>query len=334
MENKLPLVKKLFYLLGALASRIIPLNWLRSITGIHYILPFYHAVSDTPPTHLKNLYPVRSVQQFEDDIKFFKKHFQPTTPQEFYTLFKNKRVLSSPVFLVSFDDGFISFKNQAVPVLQKYGITAVCFINSDFVNNNQIFYRCKASMIIEKLKSLKVKDPDNTLLSKDIENVYAIGYHDQHQLDNIAFRYNIDLVGYFSNESPYLSDKDIISLKKNGFYIGAHSKDHPLYKKISIEEQVHQTLHSLQIVDQISNNDLKLFSFPFTDDGVTKVFFERIKSYIHLSFGTAGMKIDSIDMHLQRIPMEVGNYSAAAIIYGEYLYYLLKLIAGRNIIKR
>jgi peptidoglycan/xylan/chitin deacetylase (PgdA/CDA1 family) len=334
MENKLSLIKHLFYRLGGVASRVIPLSWLGWLSGMNYILPFYHAVADSTPPYLRQLYPVRSLKLFENDILFFKKHFQPVSPEKLHNFCKDKGPFSRPVFMISFDDGFTSFKDQASPVLQKHGLSAICFINSDFTDNHHIFYRCQVSYLIGQLNSVRASEPHNKSIIKDISTAAKIQYHNHHKLKSIATRYNIRLEEYFSREKPYLSSDDIKYLSDQGYYIGAHSKDHPLYKNLSIADQVEQTLHSLRFVKKLTGQKLNLFSFPFTDDGVSKAFFEQMKNEIDLSFGTAGIKKDSMPHHLQRIPMEVGNYSAAAIVYGEYLYFILKSLVGKSTIKR
>jgi len=77
-------------------------------------------------------------------------------------------------------------------------------------------------------------------------------------------------------------------------------------------------------------------SFPFTDHGVRKGYFEAIQNIYPdlISFGTAGIKKESILHHYQRIPMEEFNAGAETVIKHEYMYFLLKEIVGRNTIIR
>ena len=83
--------------------------------------------------------------------------------------------------------------------------------------------------------------------------------------------------------------------------------------------------------------DMALFSFPFSDEDVSAVFFERIlkpRGEVDLSFGISGLKKDSVPFHFHRIPMETGPFSAGEIIRGEYIYFMMKTIAGKNKINR
>lgn len=330
MKYNLSYAKIIFYLLGSLASNIIPLKWLINLSGIHYILPFYHTVADVAPPYIKHLYPVRSRQRFNEDLEFFLKHFEPATPEQWLEKLRGNSTWTKPYFIVSFDDGFASFKSEAFPILEKYSLTAICFINTSFLDSREIFYRCKASYLKERLMHLR-KQNSNKIHIKDLDK---IDYSHRHELERIAAENQIDITAYFSKEKIYLSTNDVIELKNKGIYFGGHSKDHPLYRNLSLKEQLKQTLESVKDVASITGSNLKLFAFPFTDDGVNFTFFEQISSVVNLSFGTAGLKIDDVKFNFQRIPMEVGNYSAAAIVYGEYLYFLVKKLFGKHTIRR
>jgi len=84
--------------------------------------------------------------------------------------------------------------------------------------------------------------------------------------------------------------------------------------------------------------EYKYFAFPFTDEGVDSLFFDRMLNWkepmVDMSFGTAGMKRDSYPFHFQRIPMDVTKSRAMIYLKGEYIYYLIKSLVGRNIIRR
>lgn len=181
-----------------------------------------------------------------------------------------------------------------------------------------MFYRYKASILTEEYAA-------KGLLEVDFENTNMI--------DEFAATMNYDFNEYLNIEQPYLSFDQIEELIGDGFTIGAHSRNHPLYKRLSIEEQISQTIESIDFIVQKFNLNYRVFSFPFTDDGIAKEFFTKIENNVDLTFGTAGLKKDSIPFNLQRIPMEE-NHSAEEILKGQYFYYLIKSFFGKNLIKR
>jgi hypothetical protein len=99
-----------------------------------------------------------------------------------------------------------------------------------------------------------------------------------------------------------------------------------------------QAIESLKFVENNFHSRYNLFSFPFTDHGITKRFFRSIfdeeQSVADLTFGCAGLKNDSCHRNIQRISMEIENLDAGSIIYGEYLYYMLKAMVNKNNIIR
>ena len=148
----------------------------------------------------------------------------------------------------------------------------------------------------------------------------------------LAERLNI----FLRDHKPYMSSDQIRLLIGQGFTIGAHSCSHPYYGDLPIEKQLSETLHCMDILKNDFGITQKLFAFPFTDDGVSKGFFDAIfeNGKIDFSFGGAGIKRDIHPMQLQRIPMEGWAASAEQILKSEYLYYLLRSPLSKNTIVR
>lgn len=288
------------------------------MTGQRVVLPFYHIVANETPSHIYQLYEARSIEEFKSDLDFLLKNYQPISLQELIEIKKTGRKPNRNVFHLTFDDGLKEFYTNIAPILKEKNIPATVFINTDFIDNKGLFYRYKASVLTEEYAA-------KGLLEVDFENANMI--------DDFAATMNYDFNDYLKNEQPYLSSNQIEELIDDGFTIGAHSRNHPLYKRLSIEEQISQTLESIDFIVQKFNLNYKVFSFPFTDDGITKEFFTKIENNVDLTFGTAGLKKDSIPYNLQRIPMEEIN-SAEEIIKSQYFYYLIKSFFGKNIIKR
>ncbi|RYD69268.1 MAG: hypothetical protein EOP53_27470, partial [Sphingobacteriales bacterium] len=78
------------------------------------------------------------------------KHFKPLRFAEVQEIAKGSTV-KYPSFFLSFDDGLRSFYEVAAPVLQRKGIEAACFVNSSCIDNKALFFRYKASLLIEEL---------------------------------------------------------------------------------------------------------------------------------------------------------------------------------------
>lgn len=318
----------------------IPTSFLQKVSNQKLILPFYHTISDEDLSHIKHLYPVKGVKAFVKDLDFLLKHYIPIDYQEFMKLNRTHNQPRKPSFLLSFDDGLKEFHEVIAPILLQKGIPAICFLNSGFIDNKNLFYRYKSSLLIEKLK----KDPSfNIRIQKllggsqnNVKNILSITYQNKDLLNELATLMDCDFNDFLLKESPYLSSDQIKSLIKQGFYFGAHSIDHPEYQYIQLEEQIRQTTESIQNICTDFSIDYKIFSFPFTDHKVSKNFFSQIKenNVAESTFGGAGQKKDIVPNNFQRIPFEMNSLSGKQILNAELIYYLLKIPFGKNIIYR
>jgi peptidoglycan/xylan/chitin deacetylase (PgdA/CDA1 family) len=312
------MIKKTIKNISNLGADIYSLDGLIKKTNHRLILPFYHAVTDNTPVHIKNLYKPRGVEQFVADLDFLLKHYKSISLQELIALNKSGEPLSENCFHLTFDDGLKEFYTTVAPILKERGVHATVFLNSDFIDNKELFFRFKASILFEELKD---------------EEILRMNYSQRSLLDKLAAQHQFDFEKYLEKEQPYLTSKQIIELIAEGFTFGAHSKNHPLYKDLNLLEQIKQTKESLASIQTQFNLDYRVFSFPFTDDGVSQKLFDEIEIFSDLTFGCAGIKEDSAKNNLQRIPMET-NETAKDIIKAEYLYCLIKQKAGRNKIIR
>ncbi|MDO8367927.1 MAG: polysaccharide deacetylase, partial [Saprospiraceae bacterium] len=84
---------------------ILPFSTWQRLCGENLILPFYHLVSDESLPHVRHLYPIRTAQQFREDLDFLLKHFQPVDFQSLWEHVFENRPFESPVFHLTFDDG-------------------------------------------------------------------------------------------------------------------------------------------------------------------------------------------------------------------------------------
>ena len=287
---------QLFHQIG----KFIPNNILTGITGQRMILPVYHLVSDHELPHIKHLYPIKNSHQFELDLDYLLTYYEPLSFHELLEIIQFGRTISKNYFLLSFDDGLREFNDVIAPVLIKKGVPAICFLNCDFIDNKDLFYRYKASILIEELILRKIINTRSEIqrVLKEIPGsdmraqLLQITYGERYLLDKIADLIDLSYKSFLKKEKPYLTSEQIKSLIAKGFHFGAHSKDHPDYASLTLEEQLDQTQGSMRAVQELFSLDYGLFAFPFTDYGVSATFFEKIFQKgdgVDLTFGSAGL---------------------------------------------
>lgn len=318
------------------------LNFLRNRCKLPYLLPFYHAVSDEPCPHISPLYPVRTVRQFEADLDYLCAHFQPVSLAELKKI-NDKKTYKKPVFHLSFDDGLRQCFDEVRLILLRKGIAATFFINADFVDNQQLMYRYAAELLATAMRNSPRGKP------AVVEAVLKMKHSDGDEIWELCGGFGVDLRGFLHDYRPYCTLEQLRQLVKDGFSIGSHSQNHPLYADLDLSQQLAQTIDCQRFIEkeiyqfdyQISENlppdFVRAFAFPFTDHGVKADFWRALDAELPfgLTFGTAGIKGDNILNHLQRLPMETANIEATAarILRKNYFAHWLKRALGRDVVK-
>ena len=322
------------YRLLELLSLVIPTSSIIRLTQQRLFLPVYHTIQGNYSlSHIHHLYPPKTKKQFEKDLDFLLKNYNPISLEELHQSVIEEKILAKNSFHLTFDDGLREIYEFALPILQKKGIPATVFLNSDFVDNQDLFFRYKASLLIEKIitnpptptteQMVKNLLPKNKNIQQAILN---ITFQDRHVLDQIANVLELDFDDFLKTQQPYLTSAQIQSLQKDGFTFGAHSVNHPKYSDLSLEEQIQQTKESINFVQEKFQSNLKTFAFPFHDINVKDDFFQNItnENIVDLTFGSAIFSKRKRKTHLQRFPMEGNMLNAKALFIFKSLYYFMK----------
>jgi peptidoglycan/xylan/chitin deacetylase (PgdA/CDA1 family) len=326
-------------------SGLLPVEKLIASSGHRFILPFWHAVSDIPLPHLSQLYPVPTVSEFERDLDFLLKNYKPTSVEDVFRLANTKGKSNQNLFFPSFDDGLAECYHVIAPILKKKGIQAAFFINPAFVGNKMLFHRLKASLLLNSIKLIKPSgiEAAEKLLHKKFPNknihqfLHKAAFTDHLLLDGIAEIFGFDFESFLKQKQPYMNLQQIKELHADGFLIGAHGMDHREFFLSSEDEILEQISSSMEFLTREINPPVNTFAFPFTDFKVSNSVFEKANTdrLWDMSFGTAGIKDETMKNHLQRIPMESGvNKDGGKIIRTEYIWYYLKSVFGKNKVTR
>jgi len=338
-------MKELLKKTVSVISPLFSIHSLIKISGQGLILPFYHVVSDNDLPHVKHLYPVTSVKRFIEDIDFFVANYKATNFEHLIKCVNNERLRKEKVFFLSFDDGLREFHDVVAPILIEKGIPAVCFVNPAFVDNKDMFYRLKFSILAEIIKKRgisrgqesKIKEifASHGLFFKTEKDLFRVRDAQKSIADEIAPVLETDFNEYLKKNKPYLSYSQIQSLINKGFTIGAHSMTHAYFPELSEKNQLTEAIESVRWIKQNFMQEISLFSFPYTDFQIKKTFFNELEKEVDLSFGTANLKFDAQKTNFQRISMEIANSrNAEQILKNEYIYFSLKKLLNKHIINR
>ncbi len=288
------ILKTLFF---AAVSRL-NMSWVMQQSSLDVLVPYQHLVSDEPVPWISPLYGFKNLRQFEADLDLLLRHFQPVTLSELILQRQSGQSFGKKSFLLTFDDGLRQVYDTVMPVLLRKGVPATLFVCPAFVDNKALFYDLKKALITNRLQTGPVSTaelmeigrllPGTTGSSNDlIAAVRGINYMNQSLTDRLGEILRIDYHDFVQKEQPFMSQAQIRTFLSKGFEVGAHSWDHPLYSLLSLEEQLRQTIDSVNWVRETFNLPYSSFAFPHVDAGVPARFFD-------LLFSTPGFSLDLV----------------------------------------
>jgi peptidoglycan/xylan/chitin deacetylase (PgdA/CDA1 family) len=334
--------KKVIGLIGS----FVPLNVLFKYYWSDFIVLTYHSLSSLDAEPEINRNPYRTKSQFTEDIKFIKNNFNVLRLQEFLEIINNGRKFPERSLLITVDDGLAIQYDHLYPVLRSYNIPATFFINNAFIDNKELHYERKKYVIMRRLDELQDISIQREIFKSISKQEYDssdsdprtfvrnLAYKSKDTLDLLADELGISFSDYLNQNRIYLSTQEIDIMLRNDMTIGGHSMDHPDYSELSLEDQVNQTLSSVNDLADRFNLDYKAFAFPYNDEALDNALFEKISDCIDVSFGTSGLARDELRMHFQRGSIDNSTLSfrkAMAVLFSKY--YGLK-ISGKQFIKR
>ncbi len=314
--------------------------------GRPLVAVFWHAPglpSELP--HIRHLYTPVSPTQWRTDLHWIVRHFEPLPLEEVCAVAQQQRPLKRPACFLSFDDGLRQVYEHAWPELRRAGIPFAVFLNSAFVDNADLFFRYKASLLVEHWQHM----PPRPAVRRAIEAILPtrttalpqaflkIGFRQKAVLDRIAQLLEVDFEAFLRHYRPYLTHAQIQAMARQGVIFGGHSHDHPLYAALDAATRIEQTRRSMQwLRHHLPQQSGYPFAFPFTDAGLSASFFAEARALglFDCSFGTAGFRCERIAGHLQRHPLEKWPLTAARQIPAALAWQAMMRLTGRGCIRR
>lgn len=320
------LPKKLF----RAAGHALPLKLLVRASGLELALPYQHTVSDEYLPHIRGLYAYKNTRQFTRDLDWLLQHFAPVHPHE---------IGRRKGFLLTFDDGFREVHDVIAPILLRKGVPALFFINPAFIGNRELFYRCKLSLVIEKMREdpvtlqavarhLQVSDVQFSVVRRALLDIQ---YPQRQRVDELEALSGLNFSEYLRQHQPFLTEEQVESLRAQGFVFGGHSWDHPNYRYLESGERLSQTLDSIAFA--AGNEPHRYFAFPHEDAPVPQSFFGEMKqrSPQVLLFGTQNQRREDHNRILHRFNAEDPAHTVQTQLRTALLY---RWLTRRRNVKR
>jgi peptidoglycan/xylan/chitin deacetylase (PgdA/CDA1 family) len=212
-------------------------------------------------------------KEFGKQMAYLASHCQILTVHDVLAALqsRNKKDLPPRAVLVTFDDGYRDFEEQAWPILKRYKIPATLFIPTAYPDHpEQTFWW---DDLYQALQNTLCKESLVTPIGTfSLSNVIARKQAYQHlkyYLKTLMHAQAISMVRDFCNElevSPaancIMSWDSLQKLSRDGLTVGAHTRTHPLLNRISLGEAKKELIGSFEDLKSELGFALPIFAYP------------------------------------------------------------------------
>lgn len=192
----------------------------------------YHAVSDDPEPHIRDLYSFKSIAAFDADLKWIS---------------QQRRRID-----ITVDDGLASCLSNMAPSLKSHGLSAAFFIVPGWVNNDKLFYRHKVGVCLDAFRRRGTPPPPGFA---------GWGIDRDADLEVMCRELGVDVQALLARQ-PYLTVPQLEELHSQGFTLGAHSMTHRRLDQLPLDEAEREIVDSCAFVADLTGKAKVPFAFP------------------------------------------------------------------------
>lgn len=226
-----------------------------------YIL-LYHSISPKQHYLLNNMGDKihLSVDDFEQQIEFISNNYNVVSISDYIENRVNNESL-----IITFDDGFQDNFKYAYPILNKKNIPFSICINSNFIDNKDMFWLSKINL----LKKQKICGEFKIKYNYQDISIYTNNYELENNIDEFINK-KIDIHKVAKQEQLYLNKSNIFEMNNKLVTILPHTHRH--YKTIDLNytERKNEIEKSINFCKKYFIDYYQpVFSFPFGTPNLT-----------------------------------------------------------------
>lgn len=274
--------------LEASLTAAIPLSVYRAVLPREVIGLVYHTVSAGRLPHVSPLYPFKTPAQFARDLDLLRDRFSVVAYPDLPA--RGGASTRRQAAILTFDDGYAECHTVVRPLLQERGLPGTFFIATDFVDNRRMFYRNQIALCLAALDERQGEEIAELLprleaalgapvpdAAEARARVRAIPPEATGALEAVLEILHIDVRAYLATREPYLTRAQIRELAREGFTVGAHSRSHVKFNRLSPEAQAAEIVESCRAVQEMTGQAEVPFAFPFSGAGVDLRALDRVR---------------------------------------------------------
>lgn len=300
----------------------------------------YHAVIEDP-LYIHDWCFLDS-DTFRTQLRYLKTHFNVIRLSEGIEEIKkyNKK---RPLAAVTFDDGFQNNYDIAFPILREENIPATIFLTTNLIDTDDILWFCKLNQVLAKTQKLRFNWNGKVLnLKSPINKAKASSFiqaklketpHPRllNEIRKIIVQLNDNPDYQINLKSPYrmLSSAAILKMAKSNLIdFGAHTHNHAILRYISSKDKKKEIEKSLDLIEQLTGNHCKFFSYPngrkqdYDDECIKILKSNRVKAAFTTIPGPNNSATSSMNMRRYGIAGNIDKFRFQMLV--NHFFWLIK----------
>lgn len=257
-------------------------------------IAMYHYVRDLEHSRYPDIKGMQ-VNDFRKQLEFLKSNFNPVRMEDVISTVKCGKELPNNSVLLTFDDGYTDNYTYAFPILDEMGLQGSFFIpgktftTHTLLDVNKIHYILASADIMELVKDVLDKMnyyrgteysyPSNDELWEEHavanrldckETIFVKRMLQTVLPEKLRNRISSDLFEKYVGISEeklayelYMTEDQIMTMKRHGMYIGVHGYDHYWLNNLPIEEMHQDIDRALEVMEPFIDKDNWVMNYPY-----------------------------------------------------------------------
>lgn len=231
----------------------------------------YHRV-DEPGAHpwLDGGLISATPEAFEAQMDYVSANYQVISVQDLLRAFENKSPLPPRAVLVTFDDAYGDFEQNAWPVLKKYQIPVILFVPTSFPDHpERLFWWDRLSHALHTTGMQEIDTPAGrlqlTTTAQRTQACVALKSYVKTLPHDAAAGFVVQWCNELNaspHENSVLGWAALRKLAGEGVTLCAHTQSHPIMNNISPQEMYNEAYNSLQDLEREIGGVAPAFAYP------------------------------------------------------------------------
>jgi peptidoglycan/xylan/chitin deacetylase (PgdA/CDA1 family) len=212
-------------------------------------------------------------KDFGKQMAYLASHYQMLAVSDVLATLRsrNKKDLPPRAVLVTFDDGYRDFEEQAWPILKRYKIPAALFVPTAYPDHpEQTFWWDDLYQALQNTKGKGNLDTPIGMVSLATTESRKQAYQRlKNYLKTLKHAEALSSVKDLCNEldvqpatNCIMSWNSLRKLSRDGLTVGAHTRTHPLVNRISLAEAKEEIIGSFEDLEREIGFTLPIFAYP------------------------------------------------------------------------